>query len=187
MIIATKDDKETVVDILVQAFIDNKSVNYIIQHKKSLRELKALMEYSFDSCLLFGQVLLSDERNTCALILYPQKKRTGIQSIWLDIKLIFRAIGVSRIKIALDRETKIKALQPKIPMAYIWFIGVNLNSQHSGFGTKMMREIIQAAEQLGLPVFLETSTLENLPWYQHLGFEIYNKLDLTYSLYFLRR
>jgi len=187
MIIATKNDKATVVGILVQAFIDNKSVNYIIQHEKSSKELQALMEYSFETCLLFGQVFLSDERNACALILYPQNKKTGIQSIWLDIKLIFRAIGLSRIKIALDRESKIKALQPKIPMSYVWFIGVSPNSQRSGSGTKMMREIIQVSDQIGLPVFLETSTLENLPWYQHLGFEIYNKLDLTYSLYFLRR
>jgi ribosomal protein S18 acetylase RimI-like enzyme len=187
MIIATKDEKATVVGILVQAFIDNKSVNYIIQHKNNLRELRALMEYSFDTCLLFGQVLLSDERNACALILYPQRKKTGIKSIWLDINLILKAIGISRVKTALDRESKIKALQPKIPMSYVWFVAVDPKSQHCGFGTKLMREIIEEAEKQALPVFLETSTIENLPWYQQLGFEIYDKLDLTYTLYLLRR
>ncbi|WP_426587957.1 GNAT family N-acetyltransferase [Mucilaginibacter sp. R-33] len=187
MIIATKNDKATVVDILTQAFIENKSVNYIIQHEKSVKEIEALMEYSFDICLLFGKVLLSDEHNACALILYPQRKTVNYRSIWLDIKLIFNSIGLFRVKTALSREAKIKAFHPKLPITYLWFIGVLPNYQHQGIGTQLVWEIIRLSETEGMPIFLETSTSENLPWYRNLGFEVYQTLDLTYSLYFLRR
>ncbi|MET3606917.1 putative N-acetyltransferase YhbS [Mucilaginibacter rubeus] len=187
MITATKSDKKKVVEILTEAFTRNQSVNYIIKHKQNLGEIRALMSYSFDTCQLFGQVLLSNERNACALILHPQNKIFNLKSLWLDIELIFRAIGVSRIKTAMWRESQIKKLQPKIEMCYVWFIGVDPKSQHHGIGTQLMHEIIVAAESRGLPLFLETSALENLPWYQKLGFELYDQLDLSYTLYFLRR
>jgi len=34
-----------------------------------------------------------------------------------------------------------------------------------------------------LPVYLETSTLTNVPWYQRFGFEIYGKSELGIAAY----
>jgi ribosomal protein S18 acetylase RimI-like enzyme len=104
----------------------------------------------------------------------------------LDLKLIVQAIGLSGIKRALDRESKIKAKQPKEPMAYLWFIGVEPSQQHKGIGSKLLQEVIADATVNNLPVFLETSTTPNLPWYERFGFKIYDQLTLTYTLYFLR-
>ncbi|WP_428330365.1 GNAT family N-acetyltransferase [Mucilaginibacter sp.] len=187
MVIATNEDGNIVVDLLTKAFVNNKSVNFIVQHENNIKEIMALMEYSFDVCLLFGQVYLSNDKGACALILYPQKKKFNIRAIWLDIKLVISTIGLSRINTALGRESAIKKIQPKIDMTYLWFIGVDPDNQHHGLGTKLLQEVIQQSEAKNLPIYLETSTLENLPWYEKLGFQIYNKLDLTYTLYFLRR
>lgn len=72
-------------------------------------------------------------------------------------------------------------------MAYLWFIGVNPGDQHKGIGSKLLQEIIAFADQKKLPLFLETSTLTNLPWYERFGFKIYDQLELSYTLYFLKR
>eukprot|EP01037_Dinobryon_pediforme_P007121 gene7121-7187_t len=87
---------------------------------------------------------------------------------------------------ALNRESAIKKLQPKVDMAYLWFIGVDPIVQHKGSGSKLLSEVIDLANRQILPVFLETSTLTNLPWYKRFGFEIYEELDLGYKLYFLK-
>lgn len=75
---ANYSDKSHVADILTQSFEDNKSVNYIIlQDSKRTQRIKALMNYSFDVCFSFGQVLLSEDKTGCALILFPEKKRNN--------------------------------------------------------------------------------------------------------------
>jgi hypothetical protein len=119
-------DKNLVIDILTKSFDTNQSVNYIAkQDGKRLKRISALMDYSFEVCYMFGDVFLSDDRKACALILYPDKKKTTLKSILLDIKLIFSCIGVENIKKALARESKIKQLQPKELMYYLLFIGVD--------------------------------------------------------------
>ena len=187
MIKANKDDKREIVGILSNSFYDNQSVTYIIAHRHNKEEIKALMDYSFEQCLLHGDVYLSDDKNACALILYPQKKRFSVKSTWLDIRLIFKSIGLFRIVKALNRESAIKKLQPKIDMSYLWFIGVLPSMQRTGIGSKLLSEIIQETDSNKLPIYLETSTLNNLPWYERFGFTVYDCLELSYTLFFLKR
>lgn len=177
-------DKKLITDILTNSFADNKSVNYIIkQDSKRKTRIKKLMEYSFDVCYSFGEVILSDDKNGCALILLPDKKKS---TFWLDIKLIFDAMGIANIKKAMQRESKIKKLQPKELMYYLWFIGVDPSAQNSGTGSALMKEIIKESESLHRSIFLETSTLKNIPWYQKFGFKIYNEIDLGYKLFLMK-
>ncbi|MES2063106.1 MAG: GNAT family N-acetyltransferase [Bacteroidota bacterium] len=188
MIKADIVDKKSVVQLLTKAFEDNQSVNYIVLNDDKRKErIAALMDYSFEMCSLFGEVWLSDDRKACALLLYPQNKKTTLSAILLDVQLIFKAIGIGGIKKALDREKKIKSKQAKEPMAYLWFIGVEPSEQGKGMGSKLLQEVITLAETRQLPVYLETSTLKNLPWYERYGFTTYDQLDLTYTLYFLKR
>jgi hypothetical protein len=181
-------DKSLVIDILTKSFDTNQSVNYIAkQDGKRLKRISALMDYSFEVCYLFGDVFLSDDRKACALILYPDKKKTTLKSILLDIKLILSCIGVENIKKALARESKIKQLQPKELMYYLWFIGVDPEYKNEGIVSLLMDEIIKDSKHKQRPIYLETSTLKNLPWYKKYGFQIYNELELSYKLFFLKR
>jgi ribosomal protein S18 acetylase RimI-like enzyme len=188
MIKANQNDKQLIIDILTKSFESNQSVNYIAkQDEKRLKRIGALMNYSFEVCHLFGDVFLSDDKKACALVLYPDKKKTTYKSILLDVKLILSCMGIENIKKALSRESKIKQLQPKELMYYLWFIGVNPEYQNEGIGSVLLSEIIEDSEDKKRPIYLETSTLKNLPWYQKFGFQIYNELDLSYKLFFLRR
>lgn len=188
MIKAQYDNKMLIVEILMKSFHDNQSVNYLVQQDhKILQRQRALMEYSFEMCFRYGDVWLSNNKQACALALYPHQKKTTIHSIWLDIKLIFQTIGIRGIIKALKREAIIKKKQCTERMLYLWFIGVDPISQHAGIGSVLLREVIEEAEKKSLAVYLETSTLRNLPWYERFNFDVYNKVEFSYTLYFLRR
>ncbi|MEO6453749.1 MAG: GNAT family N-acetyltransferase, partial [Ginsengibacter sp.] len=177
-----------IVNILTKSFGANQSVNYIVkQDEKRIKRIEALMDYSFEMCYLFGEVYLSDDKKACALILYPDKKKTTIKSISLDAKLIFSSVGLGNIKKAIHRETMIKKLQPQELMYYLWFIGVDPDYQSEGIGSRLLEDIIQDSNQRKRSIFLETSTLKNIPWYKKFGFYIYNELELSYKLFFLKR
>ena len=188
MIRADYKDKQLITDILATSFNDNKSVNYIVkQDSKREQRLRSLMEYSFDVCHLFGDVFLSDDKSGCALVLLPDKKKFSLKSLWLDVKLIANCTGLSNVSKAMDREEKIKKLQPKEPLYYLWFIGVNPATQNKGTGSALLSDLINEGKEKQRTICLETSTLKNLPWYEKFGFTIYNELDLGYKLFFLKK
>lgn len=188
MIAAERTDKPLVKDLLSRAFDGNQSVNYIVrQDAKRRRRLEALMDYSFDMCHAFGRVYLSEDRECCALVLFPQQKKATLKTVLWDLKLIWHCIGASGIGKALRREAGIKKLQPEEPMYYLWFIGTAPEYQNRGVGSRLMGALIEESESLGLPLCLETSTVKNLPWYRKFDFEVYDELLLSYRLFFLKR
>ncbi|MDT3402306.1 GNAT family N-acetyltransferase [Mucilaginibacter terrae] len=188
MIIANKNDRGAVIDILAEAFDDNQSVNYIVGPGSGRkRRIQALMAYSFDVCQLFGEVWLSDDRKACLLYLYPERKKTNFRSILLDIRLIWQAIGICRTGLALKREKLIARKQLKGKTLYLWFIGIKSGDQRKGAGTALLKELIDVADIEFRNIILETSTTRNLPWYEKLGFSTYDELELSYHLHFLKK
>lgn len=145
------------------------------------------MDYSFNVCNKFGEVWISDDQQACALILFPDKKRVTFRTVHWDLKLAFAVIGLGRVSNVLRREAMIKANHPKEPIAYLWFIGVNPQTQGRGVGSALIQEVIQECEKKKRPIYLETSMQKNLRFYKKFGFEIFHSLPLSYTLYQLRR
>ncbi len=185
---AAIDDKQSIIQILSSVFHDNQSVNYLIPQVPSQeKRIHALMDYSFETCLSFGKVYLLNDSRACALVSFPERTKTTLKSLLLEIKLIFNSIGVRNINKAIQREKAISKHYPKENIYYLWFIGVLPEFQGQSIGEKLMREIIADADQMGRPIYLETSTLRNIPWYEKFGFEVYGELDFGYKLFLMRR
>lgn len=188
MIKADKNHKSHVIEILTNSFEDNQSVNYIVkQDSKRKERIRALMDYSFEICYMFGAVYLSDDKKGCALVLYPDQKKFSIKSTLLDVQLLLNAIGLTRAGKAMSRESAIKSNYPNEPIYYLWFLGVFNADQNNGVGSQLLKEIIQDSQKQQKPIYLETSTIKNIPWYQKFGFSIYQELDFGYKLFMLRR
>lgn len=186
MKIAKNSDKNKVVEILTNSFTDNKSINYIIPNDNNrIRRIRELMAYSFDMCMLSGKVCLADDDKGCALISYPERKKMSLYVVFLEIKLILFSIGIKNISKALKREKIISSHYPKAPIYYLWFIGVHPEFQNKGVGQKLLEEVVADASSMNRPVFLETSTLKNIPWYQKFGLSIYDELDFGYKLFLI--
>ncbi|MDB5274174.1 MAG: family N-acetyltransferase [Chitinophagaceae bacterium] len=188
MVKANFKDKSLIVDILSKSFDSNKSVNFVAkQDAQRLERIRVLMEYSFEICFMFGEVYLSEDKQGCALLLYPEKKKTNLKSIYWDAKLAFNCIGITRIGKVLKREALIKSNHPKTPMCYLWFLGVNPDSQNKGIGSNLIKSVIQKSVEEMRDIYLETSTLTNIPWYQKFNFKVTKELDLGYKLFIFKR
>lgn len=167
-----EQDRRKIINILVESFKGNKSVDFVVG--KSTKGREVLMEYSLENCLENGEVFVSDSGNSCALIKFSDQKRKPLK-LWVwDLKLALQGIGIPKISKVLKRESTIEEAQPKEPFLYVWFIGVDSNSQGKGEGTSLLNSIIDIAKEKKLPVCLETSTERNFKWYEDLGFSVYN-------------
>ena len=185
---AQSKDRSFITHLLAQSFDDNKSVNYIIpQDHRRCRRLLRLMEYSFDYCQLHGNVYLSDDRQGCALVVYPHKVKNSVRSTLLDLRLIATCVGLANLKKTLQREALLKKLHPREPFCYLWFIGVSATAQHKGIGSALLRDLLEQCDHEALPVYLETSVERNVPWYERFGFKVYETLDMGYRLFCIKR
>ncbi len=185
---ATYDQKTLVINILTEAFEDNKSIKYTVGTRSGQeRRINFLMDYCFEICWKYGKVYLSPDNRGCALVLYPDQKKTTYWSIKKDLQLLFNAIRLLNIPRILEREKMIKRYQFKGYGYYLWFIGVKKSHQGKGIGSDLMNAIIAEAELLDRIIYLETSTLKNIVWYQSFGLKIYHEIHLGYKLYFLSK
>lgn len=177
-------NKQQIIEILTKSFRDNKSTNFVIKqdHKREAR-LKKLIEYSIFNGERFGQVYLSEDRNSCAIIIDTERKKITFRSLMWDLRLLFMCIGLKNIKKVLKREALIKASYPKEEFIHLWYVGVTPTEQGKGLGTNLIKEIIASARSMNKPVYLETSTERNFEFYKKLGFEEITTIDqLGYSL-----
>jgi len=134
--------------------------------------------------LSLWRYFLSDDKQACALILYPDKQKT---TLLLDLKLVFNCIGLSRAKTVLERNSKIKNCYTTKEIAYLWFIGVKPQQQGKGIAKAFLKEVIKKSEAMKRPMYLETSMFQNLPFYKNLGFEIYQELNFGHQLFLMRK
>ncbi|RAJ00409.1 acetyltransferase (GNAT) family protein [Chitinophaga skermanii] len=177
-------DKPLVIDILTQSFQHNLSVNYIIKKDGHPKRIEALMDYSCEMCYRFGDIFLSNDKKACALLLYPDKKKIVLH---LDLQLILRCVGIGNILKTLRREKIIHQAHPTSPFAYLWFVGVLPSEQGKGHGSELLQGILDYCDAQQRPIYLETSTERNLPWYERFGFEEYRRENLSYWVHFFRR
>lgn len=173
--------------ILARAFINNKSVNYILKREHDMSLILRLMDYSINKAKKYGWVWVNDQNTACCIILDPLKaKKMTLYSIFLDIKLVFTVVGVNNVGKVFKKENLTNKYLPKnINFVHLWFIGVESTVQGQGLGSDFLKQIISYYIDKTDAICLETSTLINIPFYEKLGFEIYHVEDFGFDFYFL--
>lgn len=187
MRIAEEKDRELVVNLLTCSFIHilvPNSINFVVKNDTKRKErLESLMEFQFDMALDLGYIFLSDDNKGC--IIYINKWKFTFKRLVLEIKLLFKVIGVENFFQVLKREKIIKSYHPKEAFVHLWLMGVVPEAQGFGIGSKLLQETLNFYK--GELIYLETTSDENLKFYEKNGFSIFHKThELDYPLYFLR-
>lgn len=178
----TRKDQEIAVDIITKSFKDNLSVQYVAG--KNINSIKKLVEYSFFQAINFGEVIFNDEKTACCFIIDPTKKRTTFNSIIWDIKLLFSVIGLLNVSKVLKKEKIVEENHPENKdYLHLWYIGVVPEKQGKGIGTKLLNDI---QEHYNKPIYLETSMVDNVPFYTKNKFELYNEHDFGFTMHMFK-
>jgi ribosomal protein S18 acetylase RimI-like enzyme len=82
-----------------------------------------------------------------------------------------RLSRMSALRAAMDRH------HPKQEHAYLWFIGVTPDAQGHGIGGRLLAAGLAQVDARGLPAYLESSNLANVPLYRRHGFEVTGEIE----------
>ncbi|MDJ1643859.1 GNAT family N-acetyltransferase [Streptomyces pakalii] len=67
---------------------------------------------------------------------------------------------------------------PKEPQWYLAVVGADPAARGQGHGAALLRSGLAKADAAGLPVYLESSKPDNLPFYEHFGFTVLGEAAL---------
>ena len=189
---ATKEDRKKVVDIIAESFEQNPSVNWAIkQDKKRSKRLRVLSEYAFNTILRRKGVYLSSDEEGVILFYKENAYKEGLADYIDQVKMAFGAVGLARVPLILRTEAYKKKIRPQDgEFIYCWFYGVKINSRGHGAAYEMKNYLADVADQLQLPVYIETSVHKNTIAYKRWGYETYHEWYLeekNKTLWFMKR
>lgn len=70
---------------------------------------------------------------------------------------------------------------PDEPHIHLAILGVDPTHQRSGVGSSLVRSGLARADEADLPVYLDTSVAENVPYYRRFGFDVIAEFDFPLS------
>lgn len=88
-------------------------------------------------------------------------------------------VGLSRLPAVSRYFARVGEARPTEPHWYLAAMGADPAVRGTGVGSALMRTGLERADADGLPVFLETMSPDNLPFYERHGFRVTKVMDET--------
>ncbi len=191
----TNKDITTASEVLVSAFQEDPIFLYIFgSHEKYLKRAPWLMSTWVAWSVKYGEAWMTADGNS--VVLTRSLPDTGM-ALWsmiragmlpTPIKLGWSAFYRFYFRIVKLLEKKNHQHMAQRPHWYGWMIGVR--PEYRGIGKILINHIFNIADREGLPLYLETSTIQNVELYTYLGFKQLDQTDIeegNFSLFFMMR
>jgi ribosomal protein S18 acetylase RimI-like enzyme len=165
-------DLDTLVDTLSDSFARDPMFDWVFPKAK-------LYPFFFhmlvkDVYLPRGIVHIEDQGRAAALWLPPQERFQVAPRLGL-LKFGFKLIkqnGLRPVWRLRQQGWVFDKHLPREPHYYLQFLGCRQQDQGRGYGAALLREGTRICDEHGMPAYLESSNIRNLPLYQRHGFEI---------------
>ncbi len=165
-------DLDKLVDTLSDSFAQDPMFNWVFP-KVQLYPFFFRMLVR-DVYLPRGIVHIEDQGRAAALWLPPQERFQVVPRLGL-LKFGFRLIREDGLRPVwrLRQQGLVFARHlPSEPHYYLQFLGCRQQDQGRGIGAALLRQGTRICDERGMPAYLESSNVRNLPLYQRHGFKV---------------
>jgi ribosomal protein S18 acetylase RimI-like enzyme len=175
---ASTGDHPRLVTALARAFETDPVVGWVV--RADGKHPEAMLAYFRIALRLFQRhdhVFCTAGREAAALWAPPGKWRLGF---WTELRLapnIVSITGLGRVARAIRVMHAMETRHPAEPHYYLYSVGVDPAHQGRGFGAALIRRGLEECDRRGLPAYLESSNVQNVPIYRHYGFEVTEEID----------
>ncbi len=185
-----KKDIEKATEVLIRAFHEDPLIQLIYPDPlERKRYSSVLWKFMIRDGITYGEVYSPTSKiEGVAKWLPPGKEHMGI---WRTIRSGGLKMGVALAKQKDERKLPPRKIQEitdyilqshkelmKEPHWYLANIGVDPDHQGKGYGSKLIKPMLERIEKEGYSVFLETNFEGNVSLYEHLGFELVDEMKI---------
>lgn len=185
-----KKDVKLATDVLTRAFHEDPLICLVYPDSEERTKYSPfLWRYLIKDGLKCGTVYSPTNKiEGVAKWLPPGKEHMGI---WRSIRSGALSMGWAMARQKDERKRSTKEIQQltniilkkhkeimKEPHWYLANIGVDPKYQGKGFGSMLIKSMLEYIEKKGYPVYLETNFQGNVGLYEHLGFEVIDEMKI---------
>lgn len=183
-------------DVLTLSFQDDPIFRYIFKTSEKYRQAAPWMFSTWVRwTLLYGKGWMTDDGSALVLMRSPGKAGMSFQSmihagmLMTPLKLGIAAFKRFYFEIVVMLDKKHARIMGNKPHWYGWMIGVDPSEQHKGIGMQLMNHCFKLADEMELPIYLETSVERNVSLYHYKEFKMKDTVTMAgkFNLYFMVR
>lgn len=173
----TVDDVDAAATTLAEAFADDPVKAFLIGERtvpvdRSVPFFRAFIRIH----LPHGSVWCTDDLGAVAVWAPPDRWKVPVRDIVRNSPVFLRLYG-RRFLPNLAVLTDLERAHPSAPHHYLEFIGTAPRHQGKGYGTALVRPMVERADAEGVGMYLESSKESNVPFYGRFGFQVSRTLD----------
>ena len=186
-----QSDKELIIDIISQAFIENPRTQAMMKKKDPERSVRLMAEYAYDLVGGLNGIYLSADKTTVLFYYKMSELKRGFIGYLKYARMFLRAIRPSQLFPTLKREKYIKSQRADYDdYIYVWLLGSVQDKTSIRGLVDINMHLIERSKEYNLPILIETTIEKILNLYNYVGFENYNKWhdeEADINVWFLKR
>lgn len=173
--------------VLARAFQDDPLSSYFFPNPDERREmLPAFFEFRLGSAVRHGTVYTTSTNMEGIAAWLPSDfgKESMLKMLWHGGFKLFRKVGnsgVVRMIAAADYVTSLRKKNAGDKFLHLEMLVVEPKLQGMGFARNLLEPMFERLDSQNLPCYLETTSEKNVPFYQHLGFEVVDENTIPES------
>jgi len=171
---AQKSESQAVMDCMTLAFASDPSFRYWWRDPTGYLKwfpqfALAMGERGFDH----GTVHTTANFEAAAMWLPP-----GVEPDETRVDALDLPGDAQTAEISNEIQAAMASYHPKEPHWYLWMIGVDPQFQGKGYGSALLKHMLDRIDADGATAYLESSTPKNIPLYERHGFEIIGLIEV---------
>lgn len=174
----SEDNVKPASRMLARAFQDSSVYVYAFPDpneriKKMLPAFESVLRYG----MRYGKVYTTSDRvEGIAVWMRSEWTKMTIRRMWWAHALwpaMRIGLGASIRMLRLNDYIERKHVElARFANLYLMLLGVDPEYQGNGYGGRLVKGMLVEADEAGLPCYLETTSEENVAFYEHLGFKV---------------
>ncbi len=181
-LIGRNSKDQQIIKILCSAFEGNQRIQSLV--KKDTQDFKQALNILISYCYFMvkkvGGISTSSDNDACLLYYINSKKYMNLRDYLHYAYLAIKVIGFTRLKKVYQREKFIKSIRKKDQIKnsysdhiYVWFLAQKKSNKDIKGLIELKRFITKKADELQLPIYMETTDPRLVPLYERMGFQFY--------------
>jgi ribosomal protein S18 acetylase RimI-like enzyme len=174
----TRDDVKPLAAALARAFQDDPVAVYIFPvAARRPRGLERFFRLQLGRTFLRrGEAWTTADLQGGAFWLRPSSPRPGLRDLFEQIPMV-PLLG-RRLLPTLRLIGLMEQHHPKLPHWYLGTLGTDPPFQGRGVGSALLRPVLERCDEEGVPAYLESSNVHNVPFYRRHGFDVTKELQV---------
>jgi ribosomal protein S18 acetylase RimI-like enzyme len=179
---ATGADLDTVCDVLTDAFVTDPVLSWLLPPEVRRQRQRMRATWRFTTRAFLRQhkhVALTEAGAGAALWAPPATWAPSTRQQITQFLPFVRIFGASMGK-ASRFASEVTSRHPRSPRHwYLYAIGTHTGAQGRGIGSALLQDRLEVLDRDGVPAYLESSNIRNVPLYQRHGFEVTDEVTIS--------